>query len=287
VAEKKKSTKKRLLVGAGVAALVVAAAAGIIGANKAGAATTPQYANGVANGAAATASYVNGTWTLDSGHGTGGSAQVDLVKPGTATTAPTMTTSNESAGDPRWVIEFHNGCYLFGIPANGANSSTLAWTLNPSGTAETSYANALTAAQACGADDQVTAAFIVQDTGNPDTTVNLTNVTYDGNAVVPEPAYTILYDGHGATINPTSENVTFMLKGVPSEVMFVIHGPGKIDNHVGWVSAKDGANVGVYKGLEANHGYTSCYTPVTGGAGSTTPGPGHGGCIYFVSNSAS
>jgi hypothetical protein len=248
-----------------------------------------QYAHAYASGTGATSAYANGTWTLDSGHGTGGSAQVDLVKPGTATTAPTMTTSSEAAGDPRWVIEFHNGDYLFGIPANGANPSTLAWSLEPAGTAEPDYAHALAAAQAGGADDQVTAAFIVQDTGNPDTTVNLTNVTYNGNAVVPAPAYapeTILYDGHGTTAGATRENVTFMLKGVPSEVMFKITGPGKINGHVGWVSAHQGANTGVYSGLLPNRGYTSCYTPVTGGAGSTNPAPGHGGCVYFISNAS-
>jgi hypothetical protein len=94
-------------------AVSLAAAGTIWGSTAAAHADTVQYANPVANGAGATAAYASGTWTLDSGHGAGGSAQVDLVHPGTATTAPTMTTSSEAAGDPRWVIEFHNGDYLF------------------------------------------------------------------------------------------------------------------------------------------------------------------------------
>jgi hypothetical protein len=244
----------------------------------------PQYANAVANGAGAAATFATSTstWTLDSGHGTGGSAQVDLVKPVTATTEPTFTADNEQAGNPRWEIFFHNGCSLEGNPPVGANQSVMSWMLNPGGKAEPDYATALKDAQACGADSAVTAAFIVMDTGNPDTTVNLTKVTYNGNPVV---TYTILYDGHGTTVAATRENVTFYLKGVPSEVMFKITGPGPINGHIGYVSAKVGANTGVYTGLEANHTYTSCYTPVTGGVGSTTPASGHGGCVTFVSNS--
>jgi hypothetical protein len=111
------------------------------------------------------------------------------------------------------------------------------------------------------------------------------NTANDGNItgkICPE---TILFDGHGTTVAPTRENVTFMLKGVPSEVMFKITGPGPINGHVGYVNAHEGLNTGVYTGLEANHTYTSCYTPVLGGPGSTTPAPGHGGCITFITNS--
>jgi hypothetical protein len=275
-----------------LAAAPLAALGGLMFSAGAAHAATVQYANGVANGTGATASFGNGTWTLDSGHGPGGSAQIDLVSPATATAEPTMTVDHQGAGNPRWVIEFHNGTYLFGYPAAGDNASKLSWTLEPSGKAEPDYATALKDAQAGGADDQVTAAFIVEDTGNPDTTVNLTNVTYNGEAVVqyvappPPAAKPYLYGGHAVDIAPTRENVYFSLGGVktPTWVHFQIFGPGPIDGHQGWVLAQPGENVGVYTGLEANHTYVSFYTPVTG-RGSTTQIPGsHGGHVTFVSN---
>lgn len=272
-----------------LAAVPVVALGGLMFGAGAAHAATPQYANAVANGAGSAASYANGTWTLDSGHGTGGSAQVDLIHPGTAVTAPTFTADHEQAGNPRWVIEFHNGDYLFGSPAAGANASSLSWTLEPSGKAEASYAAALADAQAGGADDSVTAAFIVMDTGNPDTTVNLTNVTYNGNAVVPQPAISpkpYLYGGHAIFVAPTRENVYFELGGTHAAtwVHFVIVGPGLINGHQGWVHAEPGLNVGVYSGLLAHHGYAVYFTPVVA-QGSTVPIPGsHGGHVYFVSD---
>jgi hypothetical protein len=115
------------------------------------------------------------------------SAQIDLLNvSGTQapTTAPTFVSSPApTGGDPRWVIEFHNGCYLFGQnPATG--SGGLTWYLEPSGTLEASYSAALTAAQACGGDDTVTAAFIVTDAGEPGVAFTLTDITYNGTVTV-------------------------------------------------------------------------------------------------------
>jgi len=186
-------------------ALLAAAGFGAGMAGQAHAAGTIS-ANAVANGAGAAATFdaATSTWTLVSPHaGTNGSAQVDLINPGTATTAPTMTVDHEGAGNPRWVIEFHNGTYLVGYPAAGDNVSTLSWTLEPGGKAEPDYTHALADAQAGGSDDQVTAAFVVEDVGNPDTTVHLTNVTYDGQAVVkfvPPPVVPYVYGGHTVSV---------------------------------------------------------------------------------------
>ena len=97
-----------------------------------------------------------------------------------------MTASSASAGDPRWVIEFHNGDYLFGqLPDGTTPQSTLTWSLEPAGTAEPSWAAALAAADAGGADNQVTSAFIVDDAGYAGTAVNVSDITYNGQAVVP------------------------------------------------------------------------------------------------------
>ncbi len=92
-----------------------------------------------------------------------------------------------------------------------------------------------------------------------------------------------LSHGHAVYIAPTRENVYFIQSGAPSWDHFTIVGPGAINGHQGWVYGKLGLNVGVYTGLQYNHGYTVFYQPVTG-RGSTTPIPGsHGGYVYFVS----
>jgi hypothetical protein len=254
-------------------------------------AATPQYANGVAHGAGATASYASGTWMLNSGHGAGGSAQVDLVSPGTATTAPTFTASTQYAGNPRWVIEFHNGDYLFGNPPAGANQSTLSWTLEPAGKAEPDYATALKDAQAGGADNQVTAAFVVLDTGNPDVTVNLTNVTYDGNAVVPQPAAVPhVYNGHVITVNNNRATVGWneSISGWPNPASkceeVYITGPGfaplgdYAHAHIGFTCDNSNpmtdTNVGYLTGLQAGHLYALRIIPGTGTYGNHHPIPG-------------
>jgi hypothetical protein len=153
-------------------------------------AATTIGANANAYGAGSTAAWnASGTAVaLDPSNASGASAQVDLVKPPapSAADAPTMTASTASAGDPRWVIEFHNGDYLFGtLPSGTAPQSTLAWSLEPAGTAEPSWAAALAAADAGGADNQVTAAFIVDDAGYAGTSVDVSGITYNGEAVVP------------------------------------------------------------------------------------------------------
>lgn len=277
-----------------LAAAPLAALGGLALGTGAARAAAEQYANPVALGAGASASYASGTWTLDSGHGAGGSAQVQLVHPGTAATAPAFTASTEFAGNPRWVIQFHNGTYLFGSPPVGANASALAWTLEPGGKAEPDYAHALADAQAGGSDDQVTAAFIVMDTGNPDTTVNLTNVTYNGNAVVPQPApVPYVYGGQVVNVNNNRATVTWheSARGWPDstskceEVWISGYGFGAWDpanptdpgtSHVGFTCDHSGTdtNYGYLKGLAAGHTYALRIVPATGVYGSNHPIPG-------------
>lgn len=266
-------------------AIAAAAVTGGTALSASAGASPVQYANPAASGSGASASYASGTWVLASGHGAGGGAQIDLVNPGTAQTAPAFTADHQYAGNPRWVIEFHNGCYLFGSPVSG----TMTWTLEPSGTAEASYAAALAAAQACGADDTVTAAFVVLDTGNPDVTVKLTDVTYNGEAVVQAPAPVTIprfYGGHAVSTSPVHETVWFG-DTQPGTVKFEIHGPGKINGHTGWVRAVKGLNAGYYTGLEANHGYEVVYTAYTAVNGKPilrANGTPDSGTVYFVSN---
>jgi len=169
------------------AAALAAGAGAVATAGAAGAASATQGANGVVYGtpdASSTASYSNGAWTLESPTSSGASAQVDLVKPAqpSTTTAPTMTATNYGGGDPRLVLEFHNGQYLFGYPT-GSNGA-LSWSDEPSGTAEASWSAALAAVNAGGADNSLTAAFVVQDSGSTAQTV-ITDLTYNGEQVVP------------------------------------------------------------------------------------------------------
>lgn len=112
------------------------------------------------------------------------------------------------------------------------------------------------------------------------------NVVADGNItglLAPPPVVIRLSHGHGTATAPTRETVSYQQSGAASWDMFYIVGPGGIDGHKGWVNAKLGLNFGYYSGLEAGHGYTAYYTPVTG-QGSETQVPGsHGGYVYFVS----
>jgi len=178
---------KKLAAALSVAALATAGTA--VFAGSAGAAAS-QGANGVTYGTGGSpqASYnsANSSWTLETPTSTGASAQVDLVRPAQPVAAdqPSFSASNYSAGDPRWVIEFHNGCYLFGTPT-GPNSTDFTWAVNPGGAQSVDWATALAWAQSCGTDDQVTAAFIVDDTGSGGVPTTLTNVTYNGEPVVP------------------------------------------------------------------------------------------------------
>jgi hypothetical protein len=178
---------KKLAAALSVAALATAGSAVFAGGADAAA---YQGANGVTYG---TGGYPEAlydpqtnSWTLWSPTSSGASAQVDLVKPAEplAADAPSFNASNVGGGDPRWVIEFHNGCYLFGTPTAPA-TTTFTWAENPGGNQSTDWKTALAWAQNCGTDDQVTAAFIVDDTGAPFTETTLRNVTYNGEAVKP------------------------------------------------------------------------------------------------------
>lgn len=108
-----------------------------------------------------------------------------LVKNAPADTpaaAPTWESNKyDGAGDPRWVIELHNGQIIFGYPSTaGAVTSASTWTW-ANGSFTGSYSGAVANAKAGGSDDWVTAAFIVLDSGdralNP---VTFTDVQYNG-----------------------------------------------------------------------------------------------------------
>ncbi|HEX6453157.1 MAG TPA: ricin-type beta-trefoil lectin domain protein [Trebonia sp.] len=195
---------KKLAAALSVAALAAAGSAALAGGADAAAS---QGANGVTYGTGGTpqAAYdaTANSWTLESPTSTGASAQVDLVRPAEPTSAPSFTATAYSAGDPRWVIEFHNGCYLFGTPT-APNSSTFTWAENPGGAQSTDWATALAWAQSCGTDDQVTAAFIVDDTGSGGVPTTLTNVTYNGEAVVPASSTTTV-STVGEIVNANSD----------------------------------------------------------------------------------
>lgn len=145
------------------------------------------YANG-----GSTAAWANpGTITLEASATAGASAQVDVTSapssgiPGVGqlvpNIAPTFTSSPASeGGDPRWVIELHNGSILFGYgSADGWSCSFPAVT----GTYDQAVAACVT-----GLDDWVTAAFVVDDSGEPGISFSLTGVQYDG-VDATEPAY--------------------------------------------------------------------------------------------------
>ena len=200
--------------------------------------------------------------TLAPSSASGASAQVDLVKPPapTAAQAPTLTASSASAGDPRWVIEFHNGDYLFGeLPNGAAPQSALTWSLEPAGTAEPSWAAALAAADAGGADNQVTSAFIVDDAGYAGTAVSVSGITYNGEAVVPyvkpKPApRPYLYGGHVITVNNNDAQIGWKDGPGVHYVLTRTFGYGFSPNgspHIGFT----GITTGYWEGLAAGHTY--------------------------------
>jgi hypothetical protein len=248
---------------AGVAVAVTAGALSM-GISPAAHAATTIGANANAYGAGSTAAWnAAGTAvTLNAGKATGASAQVDLVKPPapSATVAPTMTASSASAGDPRWVIEFHNGAYLFGeLPTSTTPGSGLTWTLEPGGTAEPSWAAALAAADAGGADNQVTSAFIVDDTGYAGTAVSVSGITYNGDAVVPyvKPAPVVrphLYGGHVISVDNNDAQIGWKDGPGVHYVLTRTFGYGFSLNgspHLGFT----GITTGYWWGLAAGHTY--------------------------------
>jgi hypothetical protein len=163
------------------AALAVLAGAGTIATAVATASPSVSFAL-YSNGDSTAVYNASHQPVLTAGKITGTSAQVQVVSPPDAapTSAPTFNASAAGGGDPRWVILFHNGQILNGGPATTGQTPS-AWTWScPLASQSGSYAVALAACQAGGLDDQVTAAFIVDDAGFPGTAVTLTNVQYDG-----------------------------------------------------------------------------------------------------------
>jgi hypothetical protein len=248
----------------GIAVALAAGGLSLGVAPLANAATPTIGANATAYGTGSTAAWnATGTAaTLDPSSASGASAQLDLVKPPAPSTAeaPTLTASSASAGDPRWVIEFHNGDYLFGELPNGATSqSALTWSLEPAGTAETSWAAALAAADAGGADNQVTSAFIVDDAGYAGTAVTVSGITYNGEAVVPyvkpKPApRPYLYGGHVITVSNNDAQIGWKDGPGVHYVLTKTFGYGFSVNgapHFGFT----GGTVGYWEGLAAGHTY--------------------------------
>jgi hypothetical protein len=198
--------------------------------------------------------------TLDPSNASGASAQVDLVEPPApaAAEAPTMTASSASAGDPRWVVEFHNGDYLFGTLPNGTGpQSTLTWSLEPAGTAEPNWAAALAAADNGGTDNQVNAAFIVDDAGYAGTAVKVSDITYNGEAVIryvkpaPRPH---LYGGHVITVGNNDAEIGWTDGPGVHYVLTRTFGYGFSPSgspHIGFT----GGTIGYWQGLAAGHTY--------------------------------
>ena len=199
----------RKITVAAISALALAGAAIGIATSSANA-TTPVaefqlYANG-----SSTATSTGSAVVLTAGSTAGDSAQVQVVNAAslpTPTTAPAFTSSPAaSAGDPRWVIEFHNGQILNGDTVNG-------WNCPLASVNSTTYAAALAACQAGGLDDQVTAAFIVADSGNAGIAYTLTGVSYDGTTfIAPKVAFAL---PTGLTGSGTASSVTIKWTGVP------------------------------------------------------------------------
>jgi hypothetical protein len=192
-------------VAAAIGAMVLAAGGSAAAFGGTANATVSQGANGVIYGSGGTpqASYdaSNNTWTLESPTSPGASAQIDLVNPanvdivgqGTGgpgiSDGPSFEASAVSGGDPRWVLEFHDGCSLVGTPT-AANSSNFTWSAEPGGGQGMSWEDAFTWLEdggggACGADAQVTAAYIVDDTGSNGVPTTLSDVMYGSENVVP------------------------------------------------------------------------------------------------------
>lgn len=173
---------KRKLALLALPVLALAAIALAARANPAGAATTPQLSVTLAHAKDGSAVW-NAAGNPVLNPGATGAAYVDVngesgtTAPGTS---PSFTTSDQEAGNPRWVIEFHNGDYMIGY-GSGGSATVNTWQCNQGSGfgAATSYPTALSQCQP-GFDDQVTAAFIVMDSGNPNTTVTLSGIQYGG-----------------------------------------------------------------------------------------------------------
>jgi hypothetical protein len=164
-------------------ALALAAGVSWGSALAASATTVPQLSVSLYSNGDSTAVWdTNGNPVLTAGTDSGTSAQVQVHGVhGTQapTTEPAFTASPAaSAGDPRWVMEFHNGQYLFGSDTN--TPAATRWDVNPGGPQGVSYATALAAANAGGLDNYLTSVFIVADAGNHGITYTLTNIQFGG-----------------------------------------------------------------------------------------------------------
>jgi hypothetical protein len=128
-------------------------------------------------------------------------------------TPPSFTTDNYTAGSPRWVITFSDGCYIFGYPAQiGGNATTSfngnQWSVQGNsnchpGGADVSYATALNDVSPAGS-ATVTGAYIVADGDQlPGTTDTVSALQYGGeqltvttHAVPPSVHWVIQAHGH-------------------------------------------------------------------------------------------
>lgn len=177
---------KRTAAAAATVALMGGAA--MLASTTADAATTPLSVSLYANGDSSATWNAAGDPVLTAGTSSGTSAQLQIknVQDTQApATAPSFTPSAFGGGDPRWVLEFHNGCYLFGYP-NENNTDATAWAANPGGPQSTDYASAVTWAKACGSDDNLTSVFVVDDAGGHSlSAVTLTDVQYNGQTLAP------------------------------------------------------------------------------------------------------
>jgi Putative Ig domain len=183
-------------IAATVAASVAVLGAGAAVAGAASASTSPLRVTLYSNGDSSASFNSTGQPVLEAGTDSGTSAQIQVDSPPATAPAssPTFTsTPASSAGDPRWVIEFHNGCYLFG-DGTAAN-----WDVEPGGAQAVSYATALADAEACGTDDSVTSAFIVLDAGDPGVPVTFSAVQYNGQTLSP---------GTVSFVNPGAQSFT-------------------------------------------------------------------------------
>jgi hypothetical protein len=205
-----------------IGAVVLAAGSGAAAFGGAASAAVSQGANGVIYGSGGTpqASYdaASNTWTLESPTSPGASAQIVLVNPANVaipgqgvggpdiSDGPTFKASAVSGGDPRWVLEFHDGCSLVGTPT-AANSSDLTWSAEPGGSQGMSWADAFTwledGGNGCGADAGVSAAYIVDDTSSNGVPTTLSDVMYGTENVVPYSSSTT-HSAQGPIKNNTS-----------------------------------------------------------------------------------
>lgn len=230
------------------AALPAAAAAGMLvltAAAPASATTTPPLSVKVLGEAGGSAAWTDAN-TVRMSTGPAGAAYVDVqnvVGTSAPVSAPSFTESAGGAGSPRWVIEFHNGDYLFGYPAAGGSAAVDTWVCNPGGAPTTDYATALKACQP-GFDDWVTAAFIVEDiSSGANSTTTVAGIQYNGrianaNATVKLSyvcgGYTKTWSTTVSEVNgPLPATVTYYgYKGsVPTKLGTYILNPGTYPNY--------------------------------------------------------